>query len=174
MRTAHGKSLVLAAALAALGACTATDGSLHQLDAPGGGPDEFSIMPQRPLQLPATTALPPPTPGGRNRADIAPLSDAVVAMNGNPGAAVAGGVPARDAALVAAVSQGGVTADIRQVVANEDAAFRGRASYLQAFNLFGSDLYYRAYRSQALDAYAELERFRAAGITVPTAPPAGN
>ncbi len=34
------------------------------------GPDEFAILPTKPLEMPAdVAALPPPTPGAANRAD---------------------------------------------------------------------------------------------------------
>lgn len=54
----------------------------------GEGPDEFAVMPVRPLEIPADlNRLPPPTPGGANRAEQAPLAEAVQALGGNPAAA---------------------------------------------------------------------------------------
>lgn len=35
----------------------------------GGGPDATQLMLNDPLVMPPTNALPPPTPGGDNRAD---------------------------------------------------------------------------------------------------------
>ena len=156
---------------AVLASCSSNSG-LRNLQSPGDGPDEFTVLPVRPLVLPPSTTLPPPTPGRANRADPTPLSDAVVALGGNPGAALAGGIPSRDAALVAAAGQNGVDPAIRQTLAQEDAAFRSRALSLNLLNPFGGDRYYAAYASQALDAYAELARFRALGVAVPSAPPA--
>lgn len=137
----------------------------------GEGPDEFSVLPAMPLQAPASLTLPAPTPGGVNLADPDPLGDAIRALRGNPGAASAGGIPARDAALVAHVSRNGVVPDIRAKLAEEDAAFRDRARLARSFDILGQDQYFPAYRRWALDAYAELERFRMAGIEVPSAPP---
>ncbi|NDV02682.1 DUF3035 domain-containing protein [Pseudoroseicyclus tamaricis] len=158
--------VALAILLTGLAGCA--DRGLHRLDHGLNGPDEFSVLPTQPLVIPEVATLPPPTPGAANRTDPRPLSDAVIALGGNPAAAVAGGVPAGDSALVAAASAEGRSGDIRQVLAAEDAAYRSRAT---TFLSFGQDRYFRAYRGMALDAYAELERLRAAGAAVPSAPP---
>jgi len=149
----------------ALAACSG-DRRLHNLDEGLTGPDEFSVLPVLPLEIPATLDLPPPTPGGVNRTDRNPLGEGLAALGGTPGAGVAG-----DPALLAAV--GGATADIRATLAAEDAAFRRRAGALAGPNLFGRDRYFRAYAGQALDAGAELSRFRNLGVQVPSAPPDG-
>ncbi len=134
-----------------------------------GGPDEFSVQPSRPLEVPAVLDLPPP--GGSNRADVDPAGDAIALLGGSPAAAFAGGVPASDAALVAQASRNGTDPAIRATLAAEDAAYRGSGGIGGLFNLFGRDRYFQAYAGQALDAYAELARFRALGIAVPSAPP---
>lgn len=93
-------------------------------------------------------------------------------MGGSPAALIPNGVPASDGALVTAASRNGVDPAIRQTLAAEDATFRNRRSRFRLFGLFGGrDRYFRAYARQALDAYAELARFRAAGVATPTAPP---
>lgn len=147
-------------------------GGLRSLPPTSGGPDEFRVMPVNPLVLPTDlTTLPTPTPGGTNLTDPNPQGDAVAVLGGNPNALIAGagGLPARDVALVNAASRNGVDPAIRQTLASEDADFRRRAGRLSFFR-FG-DRYFRAYSRQALDAQAELERFRAAGIATPSAPP---
>lgn len=165
------RHLLAAGALAALAGCGAGGDGLRNLDTELAGPDEFSVLPGRPLTMPDSRALPPPTPGGTNRTDQTPLADAIAALGGNPAAARAGGIPAQDAALVAFAARAGTDPAIRQTLAREDAAFRSRASSGPSFNILGKDRYYPAYARFALDAYAELERLRAAGIDVPTAPP---
>ncbi len=161
--------LIIGAALA-LSACAGGDRSLHNFDV-GAGPDEFAVLPQRELTLPETLTLPPPTPGGTNRTDPTPRADAVVALGGRPSAANAGGIPAGDSALVAAASRNGVDPNIRTDLARADAQFRSRRSGIGRLFSRG-DPYFAAYASQALNAYAELERFRQAGVAVPSAPPA--
>ena len=166
------RRLMAISALLTLGACGGGHDGAHRLQAPGDGPDEFAGMPLRPLEIPPTNALPTPTPGGANRADPNPLGDAVAALGGDPRALLPGGVPARDGALVAAASRNGVTADIRALVAQEDAAYRARAGRFSTGGLLGgNDPYWRTYARQALDAGAEIARFREAGIAVPSAPP---
>ncbi|EAR52840.1 hypothetical protein OG2516_10271 [Oceanicola granulosus HTCC2516] len=156
-----------------LTACT-SDRTLHDLETTGGGPDEFSVLPVLPLEIPDNLdALPTPTPGGVNRTDRYPVGEGIAALGGDPAATVAtgAGVPASDAALVGAAARHGVVADIRQVLLVEDAAFR-RARGPLAGGLFGGgDPYYTAYAPQRLDAQAEMIRMRNAGIPVPTAPP---
>ena len=78
-------------ALVALTACgtrqdTADrDTGLRQLRNASGAPEEFSIVPVKPLQAPdSLTELPEPTPGGSNRTDQTPLKDAVAALGGSP------------------------------------------------------------------------------------------
>ncbi len=155
-------------ACAMLAACGGGQG-LRTLDGGTTGPDEFSVLPAQPLIFPETNALPVPTPGGANPADPNPRAQAIAALGGQPLAAFAGGVPTSDGALVAQAARFGVSGDIRKTLATEDAAFRGRKS---GFNVTGGDRYFAAYARQALDAYAELTRFRAAGVDVPSAPPA--
>lgn len=143
--------------------------SLHRFDDNLVGPDEFRVQPSLPLQMPETTALPAPTPGGSNITDRNPEAEAIIALGGRPDSDD-GAVPARDQALVNAAFRNGVDPSIRQTLAEEDAAFRRRAGALAGGR--GSERYFRAYARYALDAYAELERFRALGVAVPTAPPA--
>lgn len=153
-----------------LSACAGGDRGLRDFRTNGGGPDEFSILPARPLVLPTdVTNLPVPTPGGTNLTDPAPNADAVAALGGNPNALAAGGIPATDGALVTAAGRNGVDPEIRQTLATEDERFRNRRGRLTLFG--GRDRYFRVYSRQALDAYAELRRFRNAGVATPTAPP---
>ncbi|QQA43132.1 DUF3035 domain-containing protein [Pelagovum pacificum] len=153
-----------------LGGCGLGDPTLHDLESTGGGPDEFSVLPTNPLEIPPLAVLPQPTPGGTNRTDRNPIAEGIVALGGNPAAAYAGGVPSSDAALVAAAQGNGVDPSIRTTLASEDARFRRMRSGITS-GLFGGDPYYRAYSGQSLDAYAELGRFRQSGVPTPTAPP---
>lgn len=152
-------------AITALTACAGGDRGLRDFDR-GEGPDEFSVIPMQPLTLPDNLgALPPPTPGAGNRVDPNPTGDAIAALGGRPGAGVAG-----DAALLGAVGRNGVDPTIRADLAEADAQFRRNRARLGLFNR--GDRYFQAYAGQALDAYAELVRFRNLGVAVPSAPPA--
>ena len=164
------KAIICTAMLLILTACASGDRGLRDLRSNGGGPDEFQVLPVNPLILPNdVTNLPTPTPGGTNRTDPAPNADAVAALGGNPNALIPNGIPARDGALIAAASRNGVDPAIRQTLAAEDEAFRTRHSRFGFFR--GRDRYFQAYARQALDAYAELQRFRNAGVATPSAPP---
>ncbi len=166
------RTFVLASvAVLGLSAC-AGGGGLRDLSTGTDGPDEFSVLPVAPLTIPENlSVLPPPTPGGTNPVDANPKGEAIAALGGNPAAAFAGGIPSNDAALVAHAGRNGVTANIRQTLASEDAAFRAGKTRLSALNPFGGDRYFKAYANQALDAYATLIQFRNLGVATPTAPP---
>jgi hypothetical protein len=164
------RAIVLAVLALSLAACSG-DRGLRDMRTSGGGPDEFAVTPNAPLELPQDLALPTPTPGAGNLTDINPNANAIAALGGRPSSASAGGVPTSDSALVSFASRNGVQSDVRAFLAQEDEAFRKRAGNLSFFNFLGRDRYFSAYRRHALDAYTELERFRAAGIATPTAPP---
>lgn len=165
------RAIILSAlALLLTTACANTDGNLRALKSSGGGPDEFAVIPQRPLVLPDTNALPEPTPGGTNLADPTPKADAITALGGSQAAQSAGGPPARDAALVAQAGRYGIDTNIRAELASADAAFRSGRSRLNLFNPLGRDRYFPAYARQSLDASAELARLRNLGVATPTAP----
>lgn len=167
------KLVLSIATLMTLAACAGGDRGLRDFRSSGGGPDEFRVMPMGQLTVPANLGeLPAPTLGGPNRTDPTPNADAVAVLGGNPNRLRASGIPASDGALLTAVSRNGVDPAIRQTLASEDQAFRNRQSRLSIFR--GRDRYFQAYARQALDAYAELARFRNAGIATPSAPPPAN
>jgi hypothetical protein len=169
--TAARTVLALAAAVL-LSACGGGDKApnLFNLEQPGNGPDEFAILPPRPLQLPENLAeLPAPTPGGANLTDPTPNADAIVALGGNPGAA--GGIPSGDAALVSHAGRLGVAPNIRGQLAAEDLDFRSDNQGRVLERLFNVNVYYKAYEEQSLDQQAELAFWRSRGARTPSAPP---
>ncbi|KPP89014.1 MAG: Beta-barrel assembly machine subunit BamF [Rhodobacteraceae bacterium HLUCCA08] len=166
-----GRTAVMIVLGLSLSACAGGDRGLRDLRSPSGGPDEFSVLPLAPLSLPDDLSdLPRPTPGGANRTDPAPQAEAVAALGGSLSAVDTAGIPASDAALVNAAGRAGTDPGIRATLATEDDAFRNRRARLGLFA--GPERYFRAYAGQALDAYAELARFRNLGVAVPSAPPA--
>ncbi|MCB2115438.1 MAG: DUF3035 domain-containing protein [Rhodobacteraceae bacterium] len=135
-------------------------------------PDEFAVLPTKPLQLPEDlAALPAPTPGGTNITDPTPDADAVAALGGNPKLLERNGVPAGNGGLVSYAARFGQSSDIRQVLAAEDEDYRRKHNGRLLERLFNVTVYFRAYRPMSLDQYAELERWRAAGVRTVGAPP---
>ena len=58
---------------------------LMNLRSSTAGPDEFSIVPPKALEMPEDlAALPEPTPGGENHTDPRPKDEAVLALGGTP------------------------------------------------------------------------------------------
>jgi hypothetical protein len=164
---------VVVMAVLALAACSRDrQPELLNLRAATDGPDEFLIMPTKPLEAPTDfTALPPPTPGGRNLVDHVPDEEAVAALGGNPAALRASGIPAGDGTLVAQAGRYGVEGNIRERLAAEDLEFRRVNNGRPLERLFNVNVYFKAYRRMSLDQYAELERLRRLGIKTASAPP---
>lgn len=163
-RTKAGLAMVLALSLAA---CSSGEPRLMNIKASGNGPDEFSIVPPKPLEMPDNLAeLPPPTPGGENRTDQKPVEEAIAALGGRIRSGTAG-----DGGLIAYASRFGVTQGIRQTLAAEDLEFRRENDGRLLERLFDVNVYTRAYAPMSLDQHAELERWRRAGVRNPSAPP---
>ncbi|MEH7830282.1 DUF3035 domain-containing protein [Gemmobacter denitrificans] len=142
--------------------------NLMNVRANTNGPDEFAILPPKPLEMPENlSALPTPTPGGSNRTDPTPEADAIVALGGNP---TAGG---NDAALVAHATRHGVDPGIRGELAAADLEYRRKNDGRLLEKLFNVNVYYRAYKPQSLDQHAELEYWRRRMAGNPSAPPKG-
>lgn len=172
MRRAH---LVAIIGMAGLASCAVVDRDkpLRDLRTNSVQPEEFAIVPNKPLVQPASYSdLPPPTPGAGNRTDQTPKADAVAALGGNPARLVAQGtgVPAGDSALIQRASRFGRDPAVRQDLAATDAKFR-RSKSIFNWSIVPRDDYYKAYRRETLDAYRWLRVYRQAGAKTPTPPP---
>ncbi len=161
--------LVLAG-LIVVTACSRGDPELLNLRQPRGeGPDEFSVLPSKPLVLPEDlAALPEPTPGASNLTDPTPEADLALALGGNAEVLTRGST---DGALIAYTSRFGVSPGIRAALAAEDLEFRRQNDGLILERLFNVNVYFKSYAPLSLDQYAELERLRRAGIRTSAAPP---
>lgn len=165
------RAIALTMTMLLLAACS-SDPQLMNLSSGRPGPDEFAILPTKPLTMPPDlNVLPQPTPGGSNITDPTPQADAVAALGGNPGQLAAQGIGAADGALVAYASRLGTDPAIRLRTAEEDVEWRSRHSRRALEVLARTDVYYRAYDPMTLDSWAELERWRPTGVQLPAAPP---
>lgn len=148
------------------------DITLRKIRNTSNGPDEFTIVPNKPLETPTSfVELPEPTPGGTNRTDQQPFADAIAALGGRPSALEDRGVAASDGALVTAASRRGVDPSIRTTLKAEDEDFRRSKSRWTKFRIFGGDEYYRAYDKQSLKSHEVKRIWRRAGAQTPSAPP---
>lgn len=173
MRFESGRGLaLLLAAVLAVSACSG-DKEPKLLNVKSGqGPDEFMILPGKPLQAPPDfAALPPPTPGGSNLTDPTPDQDAVAALGGNPSVLTRAGIPAADTGLLNHAGRYGIQSGIRAELAAADLEYRRQNDGRLLERLFNVNVYFKAYRPYELDQYSELARFRRAGIRTPAAPP---
>jgi hypothetical protein len=154
-------------ASAALTACSSGDPQLMNLPRSGQGPDEFLIVPNKPLTIPEDlAALPTPTPGGRNLAGATPREDMIAALGGNAAAETRG-----SGGLLAYAGRFGVDPSIREELAVADLEYRRQNDGRLLERVFNVSIYYEAYAPLSLDQYTELARFRQAGIPTPSAPP---
>ena len=146
---------------------------MHSNAPRGAGPDEFTILPGKELVQPADyAALPTPTPGGVNRTDQDPLSEAVAALGGSATArsAFGGGIPASDGSLVNYASRLGRDPNIRTVVWQEDEEFRRKRGFGTSIRISKKGLYEQVYRRDILDYRAEWWKWKRAGVRTPAAP----
>ena len=163
--------LVLSVATA-VAACANQTPHLLNVGATLTTPDEFGILPGKPLQTPDNyTDLPAPTPNGQSRTDPTPHADAVAALGGNPAVLNRSGIDSADAALLALAQRRGVAPNVRQELSDADLAFRRGQGLLFFMRWVSGNRYFSAYRGQSLDPFRELERLRAAGVQTPSAPP---
>lgn len=165
-------------AVAALSACSINDEEpiLMNIRSTTSGPDEFAILPAKPLVIPEDlAALPPPTPGGTNRTDATPQADAIAALGGRPERLTPSGqIPSSDAGLVGYSTRYGRTAGIRDALAAEDLEFRQANNGRLLEQWFNVNTYFDAYEDLSLDQEAELLRLRRAGVRNVSAPPDPN
>lgn len=162
-----GLALLLIGTAALVGGCQNRNlaGTLRSSGV-GGTPDEFMVLPTRPLEMPGDLAmLPVPAPGTANLVDYEPRAEAVAGLSGKPTLATADG-----SGLVA--RSGPAAPGIRGQLATEDAQYRADNPGLLLERAFARDKNALIYRRMALEPAPEYERVRAAGIGVPAVPPA--
>ena len=153
------RHLMTAACMLALAACGGGDAEPNLLNIKqprGAGPDEFSILPTGPLQMPEDmAALPEPTPGGGNLTDPDPEADVARALGGNAEVLARAST---DGALISAAGRYGVDANIRAALAAEDLEFRRDNDGRLLERVFNTNVYYRCllYTSDAADDTSEV------------------
>lgn len=170
MRATTRALMMAMGAVLVLSACASKQPKLMHLRSPTAGPDEFSILPPKALEMPQDlAALPTPTPGGTNLTDPTPNDDAIVALGGKPQAGR--GIAPADSVLLAQARRYGSDAGIRMTLAAEDLDYRRANDGRLLERMFQSNRYFKAYAGMALNKQAELARWRKAGVGTPSAPP---
>lgn len=135
------------------------------------GPNEFSLVPAKPLQQPQDlTVLPEPTPGGTNRTDRAPQAEAIAALGGDQGV-LARPSPAADNALLAAATRFGMDENIRGELARDDIEYLQQPRGILRRRGISPGRYLDAYDFMALDQPTMHRRARQAGARTVGAQP---
>jgi hypothetical protein len=136
------------------------------------GPDEFGIVPTKPLEFPKEfTTLPEPTPGARNLTDPLPEQDAVAALGGRPAQLESTQINAGEGALLAAATRNGTAENIRTVLKQDDEKFRKKNGPKLIERLFRVNTYLKTYEEQTLAARKTNDLYRRSGFKTPTVPP---
>lgn len=155
----------LVAALALAGCSGGLAGSLRSAGV-AGKPDEFMVLPTRPLEMPADLAsLPAPQPGTPNRVDYQPRQEAIAGLSGRPG------VPGNADGAALVVAAGPRDPNVRGALAAEDAEWRRvhRGRLLERWIIRDPSVV--SYAPMVLDVPLAFEQARAAGKAVPAASP---
>lgn len=158
---------------ASLSACNRNSGNgrpLLNLRQSAIAPDEFLVVPQKPLETPADlTSLPAPDPGAEARVTIDFEDNLLRALGGRP--LSGGAVPSSDSEFVSAArSNGGATPNIRAVMRAEDQAFREARSG-RINRLAKKRKAVTIYDPMLLDPILEAARLQAQGVKIPAVPP---
>jgi hypothetical protein len=167
------RSGVMLALIVVVSACSRGEPNMMQIGRGQTSPDEFVILPSKPIELPENmTALPPPIfLGGGNRADATPVEDAVVALGGNPARTRQDGRISNDGALIRQTTRYGVDPQIRPELALADLEFRRRNRGRLLERWAGVPTYYKAYKKVELNQHAATAAARQRGLPTPAVPP---
>ncbi len=150
-----------------LSACSSDDARLRDLYDVGTGPEEFAVLPSKPLTIPSNlNNLPVPDLAAGNLADPTPKLDLIEMLGGSIDNSIS--IPAKDKNLLKYVSRAGVDTNIREELAKEDRKFLRRMGVLTSVKLFRVDRYNQIYRKMTLSAPKELERWRSLGVRTPS------
>jgi hypothetical protein len=149
-----------------IAACSSDDARLRDLYDVGTGPEEFAVLPSKPLIIPSNLQeLPVPDETVENLADPTPKRDLIEKLGGSIDETKS--VPKKHKDLLNYVSRAGVNSNIREELAEEDRKFLRRMGVLTSVKLFRVDRYNQIYRKMTLSAPKELERWRSLGVRTP-------
>ena len=164
----------LTAMLLALPACGTIGSPLEALGARIPPPDEFQVIAQKPLVMPALGSLPEPRPGAPSPLDPDPHRDAIQALFGASGSPVVSAIAPSAGELVllnsanAAAASSEIRVQIEQERIQEAAAKPYEARSLgDALGFGGGE---QLDESELLDPEAEARRLRHEGYLTPVDP----
>ena len=181
-RWPHCPSAILGAALA-LGACSAVGDPIEAIGGRAPAPDEFMVLPRKPLVVPPTLAagpdLPAPDPGRPSPLEPDPEAAAVAALTGDATTArtAAGEVSAGEASLLTAARASSASPEIRvQLEEERIAAAEAEADAPYEPPTLGEMFFGSSDDEEApdpeivLDPIAESQRLQREGVATPNDP----
>ena len=170
-----GTFLVLAAAIG-LSACDRVGNPLEALGAKIPPPDEFQVIASKPLQMPASAALPEPTPGVKSPLAPDPNRDARVALLGTDGTIAgtsSGTTPsAGEQVLLSSANAAAASQDIRVQLEDDKRREKAGEKYEppSLIELLSSKKTAKVDDKDALDPQVEAERLQRDGMSTPVDP----
>lgn len=135
------------------------------------GPDEFLVIPTKPLIMPDNYSnIPLPILGMINRVQYEPRKDILRAFGGNPNLSASKKIKSNEIALLRVTTRRGVDQNIRKKLQTEDLALRKSHPLKVLERIAGKSNKSIAYKGSVLDIELELKRLRKLGIPVTTRP----
>ena len=166
----------MTAMVLALQACGAIGNPLEALGAKIPPPDEFQVIARAPLVMPATTALPVPTPGAPSPLDPDPHRDALRALLGASGSPVVSSITpsAGELVLLSSANAAVAATDIRVQLEEEKIEKEKNKPYAAPSigEFFGGKKREKLDETTLLDPVAESQRLQREGYVTPADPSA--
>jgi len=164
----------LTAMLLSLSACGSVGNPLDALGARIPPPDEFQVIASAPLVMPASAALPVPSPGMPSPLEPDPIGDASQALLGTSASAVTSNAPtsAGELALLSSANTAAASSEIRvQLEADKTREKEGQPYKPPSIGeLFGGKKSEKLDEEELLDPVAESQRLQRQGLLAPADP----
>jgi len=166
--------LGLLAVLLAVAGCDSIGDPLEAIGARVPAPDEFQVMPRKPLEMPATAQLPEPSLGAPSPLEPNPRAEAMAALFG-PAAAAGAGTAAPSAserALLSSANAAAGSGDVRVQLDKDKSRQAVNTPYVPPTlgELITGNAARKVDESELLDPEAEALRLQQQGIATPANP----
>jgi len=164
----------MTAMLLALQACGTIGNPLEAIGAKIPPPDEFQVIARKPLMMPASAALPEPTPGAPSPLDPDPHRDALQALLGTRGSPVVNTIApsAGEQVLLTSANAAAASSDVRvQLEAEKIAEAENKPYEAPSLGvLLGGKPGEKLDETTLLDPVAESQRLQREGYVTPADP----
>lgn len=160
------RALFLGAVAMGIAGCESIGNPLEAIGVDRSSPDEFAVLARKPLQMPASLALPEPRLGEVSKLEPDPNSDAIVALLGQRAPVDTARVSAGETALLSAANASQEQREIRSILASEAEREDDSGAYEPPtlLELFSSDPS-GVSADELIDAATEARRLQTQGVS---------